>query len=57
MKVKDFKELVRGTFDTEEYDECDIVVPINGSNLDIVGIDNHKGNAKPGELPFELIIK
>ena len=33
------------------------MVPINGSNLDIVGIDNNKGYTKSGGLPFKLIVQ
>lgn len=57
MKVKDLKKLILDTFDDEKYDECDIIVPINGNPMEIVGIDNRRGYSKPGGLPFEIIIE
>ena len=57
MKVKDFKAMVLERF-RDEDDECEIIVPVNGYPMEIVGINDHGSfYTKPGGLPFELEIK
>lgn len=57
MKVKDFKAMVLERF-RDEDDECEIIVPVNGNPMEIVGIKDHGSfYTKPGGLPFELEIK
>lgn len=55
MKVKEFKDLVLNAF-SDEDDECEIVVPVNGYPMDIMGITNHGHYTKPGGLPYEIVI-
>lgn len=57
MTVKELKELLNNYFDDEKYDDCEIVVPVNGYNMDIVDINHHSYYTKPGGLPYELVIK
>lgn len=54
MTVKELKELIEYTFDDPEYDNCQINVPINGANLDILGFLNHGHYTK--SLGFDLNI-
>ncbi len=49
--------MVRERF-RDEDDECEIIVPVNGYPMEIVGIKDHGSfYTKPGGLPFELEIK
>lgn len=41
----------------EECGDCEIVVKINDSNMDITGITHHGYYTKPGGLPYELVIR
>lgn len=54
MTVKELKDLVNSEFDDPEYDNCKINVPINGTNLDILGFSNHGHYTK--SLGFDLNI-
>lgn len=54
MTVKELKELIEYTFDDPKYDDYQINVPINGTNLDILGFSNHGYYTK--SLGFDLNI-
>lgn len=54
MTVKELKELIEHEFDDPKWDNCNINVPINGTNLDIIGISNHGYYTE--KLGFDLII-
>lgn len=56
MKVIDLKNLVADRF-TEEDDECEVVVMVNGNAMEITGITDHGFYTKPGGLPFEINIR
>ena len=56
MKVKELKEMINDYFDDEKYDDCDVVVVVNGNNMEITSITSHGHYTKPGGLPFEINI-
>lgn len=55
MKVWELKQLIDDSI-REGDDNCDIVVSINGTPMEITGITDHGYYTKEGGLPYEIQI-
>ena len=56
MTVTELKELIEANI-PEENNDCEIVVSINGTPMEITGITHHRYYTKPGGLPYEIQIR